>query len=637
VTLVEVTLASRLLVCAPVSVSKQDQPLPPEEDRGSRDRGGLKLLAALERFQLAATVRGARAVDVGASTGGFTQVLLDAGALSVLCVDAGRGQLRDRLRRDPRVRVREETDWKLLPLGEEPGPFDFFTVDVSFVAARSMLRSLAFRLRPGANGVVLLKPQFELPDRLVRGGDVSDPTLRARAAEALRTKAERLGFRVVAQVDSPVAGGSGTVEMLTHLAFDGRSEAMPRPGERRPRPAATTGKSRAERASPLASAAPLSWFAVTAPGTEEVAAAEVRLVPGAANVTVVHGGVEFQGPVDVGLMANLQLRIPTRLLLRLGQIRAREFGKLRHQLAHLPWEAFLDPGAPLRATIATTRCRLYHTGAIDEALRAAIDDRLGAAPGKAATADDTAPLVLLRGEGDVFTVSIDSSGQRLHRRGWRLESGEAPLRESLAAALLALAGWGPGEALLDPMCGAGTLPIEAASITLGHLPGGGRAFAFEGWPGLPAEARARFARRGQAALDGERTPERMTTPVAAPIVGSDADGAVVEVARRNAERARVADQVVLRAQPLIEVEPPAPRGLLIANPPYGKRLGRAGELPALYRQLGNVLRHRLPGWRAAVILPDPSLASAFRLPIASTHALAHGGLRVTLVQLQPAP
>lgn len=614
----------------------RSRPPQPAQERGHRDRGGLKLLAALDRFQLAASVRGGRAVDVGASTGGFTQVLLDTGALSVLCVDAGRGQLREGLRRDPRVRVREETDWKLLPLGEEPGPFDFFTVDVSFVAARSMLRSLAFRLRPGANGVVLLKPQFELPDRLVRGGDVSDPALRARAAEALRTKAERLGFRVVAQVDSPVAGGSGTVEILTHLAFDGRSAALPQPGQRRPRPAPPAdqprakGKSRAGRPSVLAGAT-LSWFAVVAPGTEEVAAAEIRAVPGASQVAVVRGGVEFQGPVDTGLTANLHLRIPTRLLLRLGQIRAREFGKLRHQLAHLPWETFLTPGALLRTTVSTTRCRLYHTGAIDEAVRAAIEDRLGSAPGQAATADDTAPLVLLRGEGDVFTVSIDSSGQRLHRRGWRIESGAAPLRESLAAALLALAGWRPGEALLDPMCGAGTLPIEAAAITLGHLPGMGRSFAFEAWPGLPAGARAELARQEQAALDGERTT------AAAPIVGSDADSAVVEVARRNAERARVDGQVLLRAHPLVEVEPPAPRGLLIANPPYGKRLGRRGELPALYRELGNVLRHRLRGWRAAVILPDPSLASAFRLPIAGTHALAHGGLRITLVQLQPAP
>ena len=598
-------------------------------ERDRQDRGSLKLAAALDQFGLAAVVRGARAVDVGASTGGFTQVLLDHGAASVLSVDAGRNQLRDRLRRDPRVQVLEETDWKLLPLSEQPGPFDFFTVDVSFVAARNMLRSLAFRLRPGADGVVLLKPQFELPDRLVREGDVSDPKLRRRAAEALQSKAERLGFRLVAQVDSPVPGGSGTVEILTHLHFDGRGETLPRPGERRAPSAGGTGKrSRAARL-PLAEKS-LGWFAVVAPGAEDVAAAELRRLDAAADVTPIHGGVEFRGSLAAGMQASLRLRIPTRLLLRLGQVRAREFGKLRHQLARLPWEAFVATGAPVRTSVSTTRCRLYHTGAIDEALRAAIGDRLGAAPDKAPTSDDTAPLVLLRGEGDVFTVSVDSSGPRLHRRGWRLESGEAPLRESLAAALLALAGWQGDEALMDPMCGAGTIPIEAAAIALGRAPGIDRRFAFESWPGLTDEWRTRWTELGRLCRDSERAAPTF------PIVGRDRDAAVVEVARRNAERGGVAAHVDLSPGSLSELQAPADTGLLIANPPYGRRLGRPGQLPALYRERGGVLRHRLPTWRAAVVIPDPSLASAFRLPITATHALAHGGLRVTLVCLGPA-
>ena len=163
------------------------------EDKDKRlvGRGGLKLEAALDRFQLAPLIRGAHAVDVGASTGGFTQVLLDSGATDVVCVDAGHGQLHERLRRDPRVRNLENTDWKHLSLSEAPGPFDFFTVDVSFVAARNMLRGLAFRLRPGAQGVVLVKPQFELPDHLVRQGDVSDPGLRRKALAAFRKARQR--------------------------------------------------------------------------------------------------------------------------------------------------------------------------------------------------------------------------------------------------------------------------------------------------------------------------------------------------------------------------------------------------------------------------------------------------------------
>src|SRR6186997_2471820 len=152
-------------------------------------RAGGKLEAAFERFGLAAAVAGARAIDVGASTGGFTQALLAHGAHSVLAADVGHGQLHASLRADPRVTSLEGVDWKRLSLAVAEGPFDFFTVDVSFVAARSMLRSLAFRLRDGAEGVVLVKPQFELPDRMVKRGDVAAPELRRAALDRFAKKA----------------------------------------------------------------------------------------------------------------------------------------------------------------------------------------------------------------------------------------------------------------------------------------------------------------------------------------------------------------------------------------------------------------------------------------------------------------
>src|SRR3954470_14729243 len=165
-------------------------------------RAAGKLEAALARFGLVDAVRGARAVDVGASTGGFTQTLLAHGASHVVAVDVGHDQLAPALRDDERVTSMEGVDWKRLSLNEAPGPFDFFTVDVSFVAARNMLRGLAFRLRAGARGVVLIKPQFELPDRQVRGGRVDDENLRRAALEKVRHKAEALGFQVLGHADS---------------------------------------------------------------------------------------------------------------------------------------------------------------------------------------------------------------------------------------------------------------------------------------------------------------------------------------------------------------------------------------------------------------------------------------------------
>src|SRR6185295_12750504 len=162
-------------------------------------RGGRKLDAALRLFGLESEVRGARAVDVGASTGGFTDALLRHGARQVVAVDAGHDQLDARLRQDARVESLEGTDWKTLSLSRAPGPFDFFTVDVSFVAARNMLRGLAFRLRAGAHGVVLVKPQFELGEHRLRAGKdasgaIDDPGLRRAALERVTEKARGLGF-----------------------------------------------------------------------------------------------------------------------------------------------------------------------------------------------------------------------------------------------------------------------------------------------------------------------------------------------------------------------------------------------------------------------------------------------------------
>jgi putative N6-adenine-specific DNA methylase len=597
---------------------------------GPVGRGGGKLEAAIARFGLEDAIRGAQAVDVGASTGGFTQALLRHGAVHVVAVDVGHGQLHPELRRDPRVESLERTDWKRLALSVAPGPFDFFSVDVSFVAARNMLRSLAFRLRPGAQGVVLVKPQFELPDHLVKGGDVSDPALRARALALFTEKAEALGFRIGAVIDSPVAGGSGTVELLAHLHFPGRSEKLPAPGERRARPAVTP-------AAATRAFAPRRWFAVAAPGLEEVVRAEIAALPGAAAVTVVPGGVEFEGPLELGLRANLHARVASRIWLRLGTVEAREFGRLRRGLAKLPWDALVPTDRPLRITAAASRCRLYHTGALAEQLTLAVGDRVGKLPPPAAKAkgesedadaqeataaeDADETRLLLRGQGDAFTVSVDASGALLHRRGWRLEAGKAPLRETLAAGILALAGYDPSRPLVDPMCGAGTIALEAAAIAKRRAPGLGRAFAFERWPLFDEALWARL--RAEA--------EAVVVPAPAAIRGFDRDARAVEIARRNAERAGLVAEVAFEVAAASDASPPEGPGLAVANPPYGRRLGSPGGTGAVYRDLGQALRRQVPGWRAAVLVPDRRLAGLLGLRGVESHAVSNGGMRVTLV------
>lgn len=625
-------------------------------------RGGGKLAAAVELFGLHARISGARAVDVGASTGGFTQVLLRHGARAVLAVDVGHGQLAETLRRDPRVESLERTDWKTLSLSLAPGPFDFFTVDVSFVAARSMLRSLAFRLRDGAEGVVLVKPQFELPEHQARnaraGGAVAEQS-RSHALARFRDKAETLGFRVLAHHDSPVAGGEGTIELLVHLRFDGRPERLPRPGERRdaagaprdqvpvavaerraPDPALLRQRSASVRPELALRELQREWFLVVAPGAESVAARELAGLDEVSGIVPTAGGVTFQGSLEAAMRANLWLRIPTRILLRFGAAQAREFSKLRHQLARLPWETVLPAGAPIAVAATTRRCRLYHTGALAENVQAAIGDRLGTQPAltkpsQAATADAAAALILVRGEDDRFIVSMDSSGTRLHRRGTGKEVGRAPLRETLASALLGLAEWAPTQPLYDPMCGAGTIPLEACAGALHLAPGLERTFALEGWPAVAGneDARSRFAELRDLAKRS-REPS-----LAAPVAGSDRDEAMVAVAIQNAERAGLREHVRFFARPIADVElpegfDPAQPGLLLLNPPYGQRLGSRRELPTLYRDLGRVARSRFRGWRLAVVVHDPTLASAFRLPISASHRLTHGGLKVTLLVMR---
>jgi putative N6-adenine-specific DNA methylase len=571
-------------------------------------RGGLKLEAALEGFGLHARVKGAHAVDVGASTGGFTQVLLRHGAARVTAVDVGHGQLHADLRRDARVESLEGTDWKKLSLGVAPGPFDFFTVDVSFVAARNMLRGLAFRLRPGAEGVVLVKPQFELPDRLVRGGNVTDAGLRARALEAFESKARGLGFTPVAHRDSPVAGGSGTVEILAHLRFEGRSEKLPQPGERRPKP---------ERARVRAlTAGPLRWFAVATPGLEEPVHAEIAALDGAREVLRVDGGVTFNGPPEVGMAANLHSRTATRVLLRLGEVEARQFAELRRRLARLPFEELVPAGRPLRVDAAASRCRLYHTGALAETAALAVADRVGALP-EATAEDEGAARVLLRGRDDRFVVSVDTSGELLHRRGWRVETGRAPLRETLAAGLLWLCGYDGSRPFLDPMCGAGTIALEACAIALQVAPGLARSFAFERWPRFDAAAWDRLRDRALSAI---RSAPR------APLYAFDRDPEAVEITRRNADRAGFLAHLEIERAELGQRAAPAPSGLLVVNPPYGRRIGGAGR----GRELGRLLRAGYTGWRAGVLLPV-SDRGGLGWPPESVHPLTNGGLKVSLL------
>ena len=351
-------------------------------------------------------------------------------------------------------------------------------------------------------------------------------------------------------------------------------------------------------------------FAVAAPGLEGVLEAEVRALRGVSEVAGVPGGVEMTAGREGLYGANLRLRTATRVVVRLGEVEARDFARLRKRAAALPWEELVAPGTRVETAVTVRKSRLYHTGAIAERILGAASDRLG----RDAAAGEHPLRVAVRGDDDRFVLSVDSSGELLHRRGWRTEAGPAPLRETLAAGVLLLAGYDGREPLLDPTCGAGTFVIEAAAIATGRAPGVGRSFAFERFPGHDAALLERLRAELVAAVHAP----------AAPIAGSDADAAIVEVARRNAERAGVGAAVALSVAALESLGTGGPAGLVVANPPYGHRLETG---VALYRALGRFAR--AGGHRLALVASDEKWLRAAGRPRALL-PLVNGGLRVTL-------
>lgn len=366
-----------------------------------------------------------------------------------------------------------------------------------------------------------------------------------------------------------------------------------------------------------------SLFAATGPGLEAVCAAELQAL-GFSGVRSVSGGVEFGADLAGLYRANLWSRSANRVLARLGTFRARDFPRLYQRALALPWGRFVKPETPVEVRVSARRSRLMHTDRIAETVSEALDRSLGRAD-SARPVDGEPQRVLVRIEDDECRISVDSSGDLLHRRGYRREAGAAPLRETLAAGLLMRLGWDGSMPLYDPFCGSGTIPIEAALLASRQAPGAERRFAFMRWP--------RFRPGLWQALLEEASRGRRGAPVTT-IVGSDRDAAMVEIARRNADRAAVAAEVSFRVGRLKDESALPVPGLLFCNPPYGARLGQGGELEETYRLLGRVCRERFAGWRVAFLCPEARLAEKTGLPLSTEGLFSNGGLRVRLYRTE---
>ena len=378
----------------------------------------------------------------------------------------------------------------------------------------------------------------------------------------------------------------------------------------------------------------LPIFAVTAPGLEELCAAELRGMGIAAAAEP--GGAAWEGTPGELYAANLRLRTASRVLVRVAEWKSRTFFELERHARKVPWERFVARGHPVRLRVTSKKSKLYHEGAIAERLLDAMGRSVGAVgEAEAAKGGDEedgegadAQLFVVRFHYDRCTLSADASGALLHLRGYRQALAKAPLRETLAAAMLLGSGWDGSAPLLDPFCGSGTVPIEGALLARGIAPGlasadrAPRRYAFQEWPGFDAGLWEEVVERAVGEI-------RPTAGV--PIHASDRDAGAVEAARANAERAGVADDLALEVRPVSSVEPPPGPGWLVGNPPYGVRVGESGALRSLYAALGRFAHSRLPGWTVALLSADRGLEQQVRIRFREALRTKNGGIPVRLV------
>ncbi|MFP4239396.1 MAG: class I SAM-dependent RNA methyltransferase [Rhodosalinus sp.] len=352
-------------------------------------------------------------------------------------------------------------------------------------------------------------------------------------------------------------------------------------------------------------------FLATLPGLEAELAAEARET-GFPLPEVQPGGVTIRGGWPEVWRANLDLRGASRVLARIGGFPVFHIAQLDKRARKIDWRAVFRADVPVKVEATCRRSKVWHDRAAAE--------RIAGALGAAGVPLGEGGLRLsARIEDNYCTLSVDTSGAPLHQRGHKQAVGKAPLRETMAALFLRSSGYTGTEPVVDPMCGSGTFVIEAAEIAMGLAPGRSRSFAFERLASFDAEA--------WAAMTAARRP--CATDLR--FHGFDRDAGAVRLATENATRAGVAEICGFKRQTISDLIPPdGPPGLLIANPPYGGRVGDTRALYALYGAFGAVLRERFAGWRAGIVTSEPALARATGLALHEGPPVPHGGLKVRL-------
>jgi putative N6-adenine-specific DNA methylase len=372
------------------------------------------------------------------------------------------------------------------------------------------------------------------------------------------------------------------------------------------------------------------FFAATPPGFETLCLQELlQLEPVAGKARATAGGVEFEGRLEAGYRANLNLRSANRILMRVCTFKATHFRQLEKILHGIAWELYLPHNSILKVNATTKHCRLHHSGAIAERFQKAIGVRLSAFDAEEVEAESAGTpsavqTIYVRGLDDRFTVSLDSSGDLLYKRGLKRHTGSAPLRETLAAAALLMAGYDGRLPLIDPMCGTGTFSLEAALMAK-HIPAGWfRDFAFTRWPAFLTR-RWNYIRR-----QSESGFTRFEQPL---IFASDKDDGACRKLKHCAQLHDLTDAVLIRQKDFFDLDPGEltdQSGVVCLNPPYGRRLGVRRESEKLFAAICDKLKQAYTGWKLVLFTPGRKLAGMAPVQ-AQPFPVVHGGLKLMLL------
>ncbi|MBP0001204.1 MAG: RNA methyltransferase [Cyanobacteria bacterium SID2] len=369
------------------------------------------------------------------------------------------------------------------------------------------------------------------------------------------------------------------------------------------------------------------YFATVARGLESIAARELEGL-GAQSVRPEFAGVAFEGDRTLLYRVNLWARTIFRVLVPMAEFRCTSPEMLYREVYAIEWEHYLSPDHTLAVDCTGRNEQLNHTHFSALQVKNAVVDRQRDRFGTRSSVDVATPdlRLNLHIHRERAVLSLDSSGNSLHRRGYRPAVGSAPLKETLAAAILEMAGYSPDLPFLDPMCGSGTLPLEAAMKAANVAPGLFRnRFGFETWRDFDVRSWQQLKQEARDARQSE---------LPAFVGGSDRDANVLEQAKTNAEFCGFSEAISFRCIDVRHLEAPFDRGLLICNPPYGDRLGDRQQLGTFYKQLGDTFKHGFKGWTAYVLTGSKDLAKRVGLRPSRRIPVSNGGLNCTLLEYE---